>query len=1497
MSFFSEKNGKKSLSRAVYVQIIVFFGLIGISAIALQPVQSALQRGISRIRSDFIEKIEMAIGREIVYSSIRPTIFGSFSIRNLKISGSSGSTEALLTLSNLNISYSLWDLIKGNKAAVYRIHIDHPVIHLDIEKDRDIFELLSSFQKKGQDIDTDIIRKITEFFPDEPDYKIKDCFFTLTDGGKTYQVEDFNMDIRGKNDMISLDGKLTACLVYSGIINRTYSLKTPVNIHGSYSYTQSMAEIVLSSLSVFEHEGLSSKTLVSLQPLTIAIAIKDSIVSLETGGGRELYALYFDYNLDSALITGKIKSDNFPLSTLLKLRDEHRDNSLSMTVTGSASFERENSGSFCYNIDFHGGDLEDSFLIRANGSEKNVVVEELSLAFFTPDANSFFQGGFNFSGSIGFAPFSAQGAVVFDSFSLSGDEYINAALLITSPGEDIRITGETVAIGQVAFNAFDISIFPSGGDLGIIASCARENSFVSVDATFNYRPSQLEASFVLDSFSLYDLAGVFRPFVKNINIPQPGTSYLQNTSIAAEIFFTTDFNQFMYHAPNLVISYETGGTDNVMGIISLSGTNQYFSLSEGVFFNEGNEFRISSFVNFSSLVDFGFSMDANYRELSWHIEGHVLDRTTLTIRSTCGLHAYGSISGTGAVSGYVEGLNFPLPVNGRQALLNFYTSLRYDSKDFWSFDVDHFEIRVSNPAKGLGLLRISGIADQDGASFNELVYSDDISALQGRANFSWSRDFTSLRMAVNMNEGQRRLRPQGLLVPVEIFEGANFNDSVIFSENSGLPEFTDGREYYFLNGLYEDGYLDLKAAVSGMRLDRFIREAGMTLISGEAAVSWNSISSFDARVFLRSLNSVFQGNVFQASASARMTGDDFSIYDLRLYYDDLYAFSPLLQLNRAGITRAGMNVQGFVFDKKLEGKIELDAHFAPIDSWIEINRALNAIAGSVKAANVQYGDIESKEPFIFVFERSNGDFSVSGGPKNMLRLEIDRNGNFFAGLTSPFPVQGTVVGRLKDSYIDAHCANLYVDLPVFFDLLPPSPGIKITGGYIVSSLDIRGPLRDPEFFGAARGSSIKLRVPRFIGGEIKPSPFNIAIEGNEMSFSRVETAVGNGRGAISGWFRFERWIPNRLGFEISVPRSSPIPYYIDIPNFHAKGDASGKLFLNVDDYALDIRGDLFANNTEMGLSTEETSPSGAREAASDSALPVIINITVTTGSTVEFIWPNTNFPILRANPEMGTVLNISADTFSRQFSLVSDVKIRSGELYYFERSFYIRRGTLVLRENEREFNPRFSVRAEIRDRTDTGPVTISMVIDNEPLLSFVPRFEANPVLTQLEIYSLLGQNLASQSGDSADTAQRFFLASTTDLLAQFVVVRQVERYIRNIMRLDMFSVRTQVLQNAFLSATGLGQGPVDRNSSVGNYFDNTTIFGGKYIGQDMFVQGMLSMRYDENELAGGSLRLEPDIGVELQSPFFNIRWVFFPYHPENWWVNDNSITLLWSKSF
>jgi hypothetical protein len=567
--------------------------------------------------------------------------------------------------------------------------------------------------------------------------------------------------------------------------------------------------------------------------------------------------------------------------------------------------------------------------------------------------------------------------------------------------------------------------------------------------------------------------------------------------------------------------------------------------------------------------------------------------------------------------------------------------------------------------------------------------------------------------------------------------------------------------------------------------------------------------------------------------------------------------------------------------------------------------------GTVQVDNIRYGNL-SHESIVFVVSGNEGAFSVTGGIRDMIRLEMDSDGSFFASLAAPLPIRGSLAGVYKNGIMDAYCNDFYIDMTSLWALTNVPPNIfNIAGGYITGRMNLRGPIWNPEFYGSARGTSLCFKVPDYVGEDLRPVPFNILAEGYEMTFGPVITASGSGAATVTGYFRFEYWIPRNIGLNIIIPRERAIPYNIDIAGFMAEGNASGRLnlALDTDNKLFELRGNLFVNNTEMGLNMDEITINANRELAFEPAINSVIELSITTGSMVQFFWPSINSPILRANPEMGTVVMVFVDTQAGHYSLVSDINIRSGELYYLDRNFYIRQGSLVFRENERQFNPRISARAEIRDRSASGPVTISMIIENEPLLSFVPRFVATPSLTPLEIYSILGQNPNNiQGNDNNDSIQRLLLASSTDILAQVVAgsdafnqfgyMRQFERQVRNLLNLDMLNIRTRFLQNAVASnATAFGQPPVDRISRVGNYFDNTTVFIGKYIGQDMFIQGTLAMKYDEDRVSFGGLSFEPDIGLELQNPFFSIRWDFFPYHPQNWWVNDHSITLIWSKSF
>jgi len=1495
LSFFIRKDGKIIIPRSFYIKIFFFLILIGLSSLALKPVHQALNGAITNIRANFIEKLEAFTCMEIRYSSIRPAFFNSFDIRNLRFY--KGENE-LLTVSRARFYFSLSKLLfGGKKPAFHTIQIDRPVFRIDLVKDKDIIEHFKSLSNSSGDT----FQKIKAFMPDKADYKIRHFNVFVASGGTMVQLGNMNMDFRMNENIINLETISEIEVKLAGFFDRTIIINTDIGINGEYfTKTEEIrANISLSSFNCSEENPKKrpesffrlasvgsgdTHLLFKMNPVNMDFAFKDKIANIMSGGENQPLGYFIRYNTETKDILSEINFNNFFAGSLLNFSNYWKNVSyfLSMAVTGNVFLKYENSRQLDYSVNLQSGNLtrsrqgnpyfSDAFLVNIFGGRDYIVVNDFCLNTSVDTARKgFFQGIINFKGGIGITPFRPSGILSVEHLSITGKESVTGVFDISSHGRDIIILSEKFSIGSFSLKKFNTYLNPSDKDIGIaVSAVCEDNGAVYLDAIMNKNQGRIDASLALDSFSIYNLVEIFRPFTSFVNIPAANLNTLRSTFIDTEIFFSSDFNNIAYNVPKITIT--SGKT--VVGEVSLSGTNQHFLLNNSVFYLGKNELTLSADAVFPNEKILDFSVNANYLDVSWNIAGHILDRNTLIISDPNGLHVYGSVSNTGAISGYIEGVNFPVPTSENPVYMNFYTALRYYSVDFWSLDVSHFGFQGLHTQNGEVNLNISGIADQDGAGFRNISYNDNKGSLAGSADFKWDHDFSYLQFFANLTDGY------------------------------------EAGELYKLEGMLKDNHLSINGSVYDMRIDRIIQGNGIMLASADAQLSWNSIDSFNVHANLSSF-SAKQQNI-QASGEMFFTNNTLMLYDLKLDYNNIKAVFPVFNISPAeGVAKINADISGFNKQKTIEGIIDIDAGFNKFDSWINIGEMTNSFKGTLNINNIKYGNLY-QDNIAFHITGNENAISVSGGIQDMLRLETDNMGNFYLSLSAPFPVRGSFAGIFNKGYFDAYTSDFYIDMASLWSLAGDSnDSLNFAGGYIIGKMNLRGPVWNPEFYGSGTGTSFNIQAPGYVSDDIKPIPFHITAEGYEMAFGPVATSIGRGGGNVSGWFRFEYWVPKNIGLNINIPRRTPIPYNINIAGFNANGDASGKLemVLNSNDKILEVKGDLLMDNTEMGVNVEQiTTAKNDFEDVSVNKFITVIDISITTGPMVEFFWPNKLRPLLRVNPEMGTVFLIQSDSQSGQYSLISDINVRGGELNYLDRNFHIRQGSLVFRESETQFNPRLSARAEIRERSDSGPVTISMIIENQPLLDFTPRFESTPSLTQLEINSILGHNLGNtQSYESMDQTQRLLLTSSTDLMAQFVsgsdvlsqmiFMRQFERMLRNFLNLDMLSIRTRFLQNAVISGTsGFGQLPGSTNR-FGNYFDNTTVFIGKYIGEDMFVQGTLMVKYDENKRSFGGIKFEPDIGIELQSPFFGIRWSFFPNHPENWWVDDNSITLTWRKSY
>ena len=1507
-----EESGKIRLPPRIVIQILVFALLAGASALALRPAQRFIQGEIGSIRDTVLARAESVLGCTVQYDSIRPGLIYAFDIRGIRVHAPD--SRQLVSIARLRISYSLWNLIWGNKRAVHSALVDRLYISIDTEQDRHVLENLKNLSENGNERTeaggAEIFQQLREllpaYMPENAVVKIRGARCRVQNDKNQFIISGGYGDIRAREKELSLNGRVTGNIAMRQIPASPVSANFNLRLRGAYSTETGEGRAYIAVPFV-------STPFFRLHPLAFDVGLQSNSLVLRKAEGSSRWGLSLEYGFDSGAFSARYACDKLALRDLLTFDGTLKNAGawLSLANSGEALFDYYGDGNFQYSVNIDGAvppaEGTGALSFHARGNAEQAYAGEFFLdapwvaenvqAGVNSGAKSGgpFRGEIAFKGSIGAEPLAPDGILSLKDLTFSENGNINGEFHIGTQNGVIRIFCQTLELGAVSLAAVDAAVSPADGSVGFMLSALRFRNIesysnvtlgtLSVGGAVDYEPAQISVSLRLDSFSAGDVEGMLRPFAKGAAFSSAAPNLLNGILITTEIFFDTDFEHILYNVPRFVIALESDANDdnknqfaigglnlpgiqNGVGLFSLSGTDHSFNLSEGSFIINGNLISLSGLADYTNPLDINFSLMANYRDISYYLEGFILDRRSLNIQGTHGLSVYIDSGANGSYSGFLQVADMPIPYRKGVGNLNVHTSFRWDSAQLWSVNLERFDLMNLDTPAGDANIHITGAGDHKGINIPRIFYSDGRGSLEGGSVFSWYYEDNSPSSA-----------PRELVL-------------------SGSFVMQGAGEQLLASVEYAGQRLDASVSVKGMQISRFSDSIGNAAADAELKLSWSSIDSFQADLAISSLSARIQNNNLRLSAGGHIDNNEIRISDLNIYFADIESAIPqfIIRLDE-GYARTDAEIRGFAAGRRVDGSFSLDARFNPLESWLTISEALNAFRGTLHISKLNYADFPGLDPSYFVFARSGDSLLVSGGPRNMLRLYTGSGGNFSASLSAPSPVCGSVIGNISGNTIHAFSSDLYVDLEKLGRLLPPQPDLLLAGGYATAELEIRGSLQDPEFFGLLRGNSVRLQVPNFVTRDIRLVPFTAPIDGNEIHVNQVKATVGTGTATAKGWFRFDRWLPGIFQLDISVPPQTPVPFGFDITGFLASGNASGNLTLAADGGVLSVSGDLYANDSEIGLNTDEVIYAQNAALMANADPPVIVNMTVKTGPSVEFLWPSSRFPILRLNPDMGTVVNVSADSQTGQFSLNSDVKIRSGEILYFERSFYIRSGTLSFNENELRFDPLLTVRAEARDQNSDGPVIISMIVDNAPLLSFTARFESRPSLSQMEILSLLGQNIIGTQPADGSSMQLAFLGSLTDLTAQFAVVKQMERQIRRFTRMDMFSFRTQLLQNAIFTATGLTQIPVDRIAGVGNYFDNTTVFFGKYIGADMFAQTMLSLRYDEYKTTSGGLSFEWDVGIELQSPLFNIRWDFMPTRPENWWVSDNSITLTWSKTF
>jgi hypothetical protein len=1470
----------------IRIQILVFALLLPGTALLLRPVQEAAERQSAALQARALGQAEAALGLRLSYRAAGASLLGGLDLRGLVITTreSGGPT---LRVERLRLGWNLGALIRRGREdplrALTSLRLDSPALEGSSEQIAAFFRAFAGKGEKAPPGARDISITLNTLLPEGFLVRVRNGTYSGAIAGIPVEAAAVNLDASFSGGTLAFLCRANAeGLLPAGegpLAALEGHAETSVKVNGTLDGDLGRGE---AWLGVSRARGASF----DIRPFICHVSMKDDELTAEGTFAKKALAVTARHHLRSGSGAAALSMRDFRPSGMLRLDGALAAYApwLDMAFSGEAALERDASGQASYRVT-----LDGAFPERTPGDAQRVVT--LNRGVFSLDVRGderraavnrarFASGGGSvfFSGRVGLAPFAPAGELRLTDLSLrrvkgGGALPVSGALTVSTRGGAISLFGDECTVGTVTLNGLNAALVREKGGISFRAEAIRyrnveswddvRTSFLSLEGAYDRAPRHFQTSLTLDSFSAEDIINLAGPFAPDLGAPARDAA--KNISITADIFINTDFSHVLYNATRFVAAWQ--GKPNLLFVMSVSGTERRVDIEAGRIVWPRGEAELAGYADFADMQDISFYFGTTWKNLTYYFDGVLLERRALSLRGSYGIEAY--IGHEDGYAGYLQTENVPFPSGAGLALTKLSSSFRFNTKDDWQARIDSLQVTgLAIPGAAPADITLKGQGDQNGIVLESITFDDGKGALEGSGWLFWEEGY---------------LRPR---VSLSAFDAGR-------------------REQYALDAAYEDGMVTATLFGKEMRFSRFNGAIPPGTATGNLRLRGSSLESFRADLNLAAFSFRWGDSTLSGALSAAFSEDEASVRDLSLDWQDFRVDAPLIRIDRAASrAQCSASVQGVLGGRALAAGFSVEAAFSPFRAWRGAAEGLSAFSGTITVSRAAWGDLAAEEPFSLRVERRLGkgagggmerSVSVSGGPSNLIRMRYFESGDFYAALVAPSPLRGAITGTLTAKALALETRNMYADLAALWRFMPARDenAIRVTSGFANVDLRISGSMSDPEFNGRIRGTSVRVAVPKFLAEPIRPEPFEARVAGGEIALGPVDCAVGDGIGIAEALFRFERWAPRVMTINIDVPSETAVPARISIGPVSASGRGEGRLAIHLEDQIVSVTGEVTLNDTVAAMDMSKLG-GGRGIGPPRGNLSTAVNLTVKTGRKVEFLWPNPQMPILQAYADLGSALTITFDNLIGRFAVQGDVSLRSGEIFYFERSFYIREGTLFFNENEARVNPRISARAEIRDHSDEeGEVTISMIIDNAYLSSFTARFESTPSLSQAEIFNILGQNVTgTQSGEAGNQ----IIAGATDALMQFTLFRRMQRGLRDFLRLDMLSFRTQLLQNALFQTIGTGTegGSAYR---AGTFFDNTSILLGKYIGSDMFAQAMVSFRYDENNPASGGLRIEPDIGLDMHSPLVDISMNITPLHVENWFLDDVNFKVTWRRSF
>lgn len=1457
----------------------IFVLSIALALCAVMPVYRHVSNIINETSEKLLSQVEDLTGLSVDYEKFSPLILNSVKIRGVSISDKL-SGNRIFYVRSVGLRYSLMRVIKRDWLNVFNaVAINGVEIDFDSKTDMETLARLSGLFSKEKEI-SEIEKEKTVFHPENFSARIpvaivvRGAVFHFSnpdfDGTASIRRAAFNYSDVTKDLRMEFSSFLSARLK-----NKNFSVSTFVNAEGT------LTDGFKNSLLLLRLARVQSEQF-TLGNINMLLSYEKNSVMLRSVQNFVPLSLVANYSFDDKILSVNAQAERLVPLSVISWRGKNAEmvSKFSDVVftgklgakydIGTAALAYSSDGSVYLPDAAVKGSLRTRFAF--NGNKSRIIFSSLNVNGEYVDAS--------FSGLYRFASMQVDGSAFLRQAVLPNGNTVSGDFYFSPLTRGFECFSPEILLGEKKFTAFEMYMMPAGESIDFHAGFSDFLHYesgspgtVNIDGTYIVPTKYFQSSLSMSNMYFDSMLQTAAALVSDSSGEKIGNveKALSPYVLSMDIYVSGDMGNITYNVPYLFVANTT--KENEAALLSVDGTNSLVRISRLNLLAAGQQVTLSGQADVNPDLSGGFfSTEIVMGNVPYRFSGSVYDGF-LNVTGDYGfdLQVHRSIDGSAEGSFLTE--SFPVPISDAMLLLSCDTEFSYSDIDGPQMSAARLEISESgNKLEFMPRLLLAGNVSRYGAFFESVSYSDRYSSLEGNMSVFVNKNddiFSSARIETNLgnqNTGETLSLAFDISNPENvIISSSNFKNSVYYNgqflfNNVGISRFLgDINDSNFATGsvtaigTVEHPFITATLEkLSGASAGREFSAYGSVTLE-ENYLSVNGFNFLSEKFNLNNLNANFTIDTFTGTASAVIDA---------------------LPLQRSLIAPVKLTVSDTEFDDG--SRIPKYASILVSSDDIGGNLFTKKMSAEISAV---YG-----EDILFVSSSEN--IGLSGW--------VDKSGKLSFSVPKDYPLSFNLNGNVDKRFLDLNFDDVHGDAFALLSLLD-FPIYEIYGGNVEGAFRISGLTADPEFSGVLYGSDADFSLPVIVNDHIIVPSATLVMDHNMMSIEKMYGTVLGEPVSASLDIVFDRWRFDYVNIDFETGKNAFVPATLNVPSAVIDGDVAANLnMVYSQDRVMSITGDVLLQNAKGIVNMAEFASVVSSKVETTGASIVQSDIRLKIGDHV-----NINFePLLRCVLVPGTEVLLNIDQLGGSYSAVGDVLIRTGEIRWLSRNFYLRNGSLKFLENREGIDPLMNLRAETRERDATGrDVRINMSVENQFFSDFTPKFTSIPAKSETEIQVLLGQ---IGVGDSSNLGDLLF--ATGDYVIQSTLGRTFENSLRELMNFDIFSIRTNIVQNALRQGFNAVTG--NQNWNVGNFFDNSTVYIGKYLNSDIFVNALLRWTYDsrriEDTTTAGGIVFHPEIGIELNAPFATIRWSVAPNIDalmNNAFVPSTALTLSWNFSF